>query len=552
MSKQAAIYARVSTDDQRGNNSIPTQVSDCLKYAQEHQYLIVGNQFVNPETGRDTKKDKKAIKAFVDDYTSLELSRPGLNAALAFLETGGFDVLIVHALDRLARDPYIRQTLEREMQAHGVRVEYVLGSYDETPEGEVRKDLDATFAKWENTKRVERSTRGKRGKAARGLFVGGRSPLGYRSDPTHWGGLVIYELQAGIVRYIFELYVHEDYSIRAIADKLTKEKVLNHSGRTHWGKTTVARILANETYAGLCYYNKWKRKDKKLVRRSQTEWIPIKVPAIVERDVFEEAQRKLRQNHEIRRKQPKRFYLLARMVFCAKCGRVYVTQTKKPTLKNRQVEESQAYRHRSKEGHCTNKHIAARPLEVDVWGTIASAILDGDNLMRGYTESLERQKAVHAKKRSHLETLRQAAFKWEQKQENLTKAYIDPDVELSKAEYRKQKAVIQEELGRLEKEISELQEELDNATTPSDLASFEAFMAIMRREIEQNIDPDPLEKRRILEMLRVRVEIDPDTGKNHVRGWFKPGGNDSSSDSSKQSKQKSLSNRDGLSSKTPL
>lgn len=45
-------------------------------------------------------------------------------------------MLIVHTIDRLACDPYFRQTIEREVMAHGARVEYVLGNYDESPEGE--------------------------------------------------------------------------------------------------------------------------------------------------------------------------------------------------------------------------------------------------------------------------------------------------------------------------------------------------------------------------------------------------------------------------------
>ena len=39
------------------------------------------------------------------------------------------------------------------------------------PEGEVRKDMDATFAKWENAKRVERCNRGKRGKAEKDCML---------------------------------------------------------------------------------------------------------------------------------------------------------------------------------------------------------------------------------------------------------------------------------------------------------------------------------------------------------------------------------------------
>src|SRR5215211_3238994 len=137
MTKRAAIYARVSTDIQRENYSIPTQISDLLKHAKLEGYSLVGNQYVDLVTGKDTVKRQDAIPAFVDDYTSTELSRPGLNAALMFLETAGFDVLIVHAIDRLARDPYFRQTIEREFMAHGASVEYFLGNYDDTPEGEV-------------------------------------------------------------------------------------------------------------------------------------------------------------------------------------------------------------------------------------------------------------------------------------------------------------------------------------------------------------------------------------------------------------------------------
>jgi DNA invertase Pin-like site-specific DNA recombinase len=65
-------------------------------------------------------------------------------------------------LDRLARDPYIRRRLELEFEKRGAVVECVPGKYDQTPEGEVRKDLKATFAKWKNAKRVERSQRGKK------------------------------------------------------------------------------------------------------------------------------------------------------------------------------------------------------------------------------------------------------------------------------------------------------------------------------------------------------------------------------------------------------
>ena len=150
MSERAIIYARVSTDIQRENYSIPSQVKAAITYAKDRNYSIVGDQYVDLKTGKDSLIGNGSIAAYVDQYTSLELSRPSLDAAIDYLEKQGFDVLMVYALDRLARDPYIRQTIEREIEARGARVEYVSGNYDKTPEGEVRKDLEATFAKWEN------------------------------------------------------------------------------------------------------------------------------------------------------------------------------------------------------------------------------------------------------------------------------------------------------------------------------------------------------------------------------------------------------------------
>src|SRR5215211_2486041 len=207
MTVRAAIYARVSTDIQRDNFSIPSQIQEIVEFAKKHNLSLVGDRYVNSETGKDTEKSESAIPAFVDDYTSSELSRPGLDAALSFLDRIGFDILLVHAIDRLARDPYFRQTIEREFMARGARVEYVLGNYDQSPEGEVRKDLDATFAKWENAKRVERMNRGKKRKAEMGKFVSGVSPYGYRLNPNEESGLEVYEPESEIVRLIFRLYV---------------------------------------------------------------------------------------------------------------------------------------------------------------------------------------------------------------------------------------------------------------------------------------------------------------------------------------------------------
>src|SRR4030095_5809057 len=107
----------------------------------------------------------------------------------------------------------------------GARVEYILGNYDESPEGEVRKDLDATFAKWENAKRVERSNRGRMRKAEMGRFACGRPPYGYRYDPDALGALGIYEPEAEVVQRIFEMYVSQGMSIAQISKELNSRGI---------------------------------------------------------------------------------------------------------------------------------------------------------------------------------------------------------------------------------------------------------------------------------------------------------------------------------------
>jgi len=517
MSKRAAIYARVSTDDQRGNYSVPTQLAACREYVQARGYALVGDQYVNLETGRDTQSGANAIPAFVDDLSSRELSRPSLDAALTYLETVGFDILVVHALDRLARDPYIRQTLEIELGKRDAKVEYVLGNYEETPEGEVRKDLDATFAKWENLKRVERSTRGKIGKAQRGLFVAGRPPFGYKIDGTAQGGLAVDEDQATIVRRIFHLYVEDDLSIRAIARLLTDEEVPSAQRGGRWGKSSVVKILRNQAYIGHAYYNKRQRNGKSLRLRDEAEWIEFTTTPIVDEVIFAEAQRRLDLNCQIRKRTPSRFYLLSGMVFCAECGRPYVTQTRKAG-KRRRLNDAPSYRHRVKEGHCINRQISGRLLEPVVWGEIKRILLDPDSLRQGYEESLAQQEAAHARRQVHLESLRRGVVKIEQKRQNLNAAYIDPEIGMLKADYVAQKVQLNKELEDILKEIEAVEDELSDLPTLAELETLEAFSAEIADSLG-NGDLAPEEKRKILQMLHVKVLVGID-GSMRLDGWF--------------------------------
>jgi site-specific DNA recombinase len=522
MKKRAVVYARVSTDDQRDNYSIPSQIVACVQYAEAKGYSVVGDRFVDPITGLDlASPSKEAVRAYVDDYTSRELSRPALDDALRYLAAVGYDLLVVHAIDRLARDPYIRQTLEIAFRQQGAKVEYVLGNYDDTPEGEVRKDLDAVFAKWENAKRVERCDRGKKRKAEMGLFVAGREPYGYVIDKTAFGGLAVVEEHAAVVRKVFHMYAVEGMSIRRIVDALMRGKVPTPLGAEKWAQSSVRRMLLNTTYVGKVFYNKYKRNGSDLEMKDRDEWIEIETTPIVEQWLFDEVQKRIAENAKGLRRQPARFYLLSRMVKCALCEQAYFVQTQKAG-KNGRTNDAQSYRHRVSHGHCCNHQVSARILEPIVWDEIAELLMEPERLREGYEDSLAQQTDSTHRLEEHLETLHRRAKSLEEMRRNLTAAYVDPDVKMTKTEYLEQKEQVDREVAELTSETDRVKKELAAVPVPADLETLEAFASTIRELIVNEEGITPQQKRQILEMLHVRVLIDSQAGELKIEGWFGP------------------------------
>jgi hypothetical protein len=101
-------------------------------------------------------------------------------------------------------------------------------------------------------------------------------------------------------------------------------------GRPLWQRDQIKAMLKNETYAGTRYFNRITRATEaypegrhvirgRWVYRDRAEWIPVKVPAIVPRELFETVHEKLRL-HEERYCRPVTHYLLQGLVQCGVCG----------------------------------------------------------------------------------------------------------------------------------------------------------------------------------------------------------------------------------------
>jgi site-specific DNA recombinase len=135
-----------------------------------------------------------------------------------------------------------------------------------------------------------------------------------RKTSTAPATLAINEEQAAVVRSIFEMFASGNFGLVTISRHLEERRVLTSTGRQRWDNDRIKRMLKNETYAGIRYFNRMTRVKKgdragrKLIRgqwvyRDRPDWIAVTVPAVVSRELFDTVQAKLWE-HDARYCQP--------------------------------------------------------------------------------------------------------------------------------------------------------------------------------------------------------------------------------------------------------
>jgi site-specific DNA recombinase len=225
MSLQAAIYLRVSTDEQAEKFGLDVQNEKCRAMA--------------------TVKGWPVAAAFVDEGISGtvdEKERPGLAALIAAAEAGQIKALIVAALDRLGRKTRLVLDLVDKLVAYGVEIVSCKENLDtSTPAGQFVLTIFAGLAQLERDTIVERTTAGRNARGRKDGEKGGRLPLGYyRSEH----GVQVDDAAAAIVQRIFALR-WQGQTLTQIADELNRDGVKTGRGRG-WHASSVREVLLNE------------------------------------------------------------------------------------------------------------------------------------------------------------------------------------------------------------------------------------------------------------------------------------------------------------------
>jgi len=322
--KMAAIYARVSSEQQREENTIASQTASLIEFAKSHD-LEVPKEWVFEDEG----------------YSGATLERPGLERVRDLAAEGQIQVALAYSPDRLSRKYAYQILLIEEFARHGVETVFVKSPQGDSAEDQLLVQFQGMIAEYERAQILERSRRGKRHRAQAGeVSVMSGAPYGYRyirKTDEMPAAYVVDEAEARIVRRVYEMYTVEGLSIGEITRRLNTEGVPARKA-SRWERSVVWGVLRNPAYRGVACFGKTRISARTRVMRPQRrrgtttpsitaghqrpreEWIEIPVPALVTEESFARAQELLYQNKIRSRRRTIAPSVVQGLVSCAKCG----------------------------------------------------------------------------------------------------------------------------------------------------------------------------------------------------------------------------------------
>ena len=391
-----AIYARVSTQQQAEHGySLETQVEACRKKA-----LELG---------------ATSIKEYVDDgYSGAYLERPKLDELRDAVGQKLHDVIVIYDIDRLSRDTMHLLLLTEEFEKHS-KVVYVNSEYSRTPEGQLFFEIRGSFAKYERVKIRDRFQRGMRGKLRKGLPISNHNVFGYDWDGENY---IINPEQADIVRQCFEKYVHSLGGYRYIIDWLEEQGIHSPKGAKRWSDFGMMRLLKRQMYTGEYfayteYHKKISANKFEYIPRDSSEWIPMTCPAIISKELFEQAQDKLKRNKQQRIRETKHLAILSGVIYCGCCGRK-MRPAHEP-MKYGLYYYYQCNAVSQKDKSCTNHSVSIEATDGIVWEIIKKVCRNESMLKRYIQQNQPKPKDDSAsikKQLATIETKRQAIMSW--------------------------------------------------------------------------------------------------------------------------------------------
>jgi site-specific DNA recombinase len=373
-----AIYARVSSETQAQEKTIRSQLEALRTHAAANGMHVVA-------------------ECLDDGYSGTSLERPGLDRVRDLAAAGMIDAALILTPDRLTRKNGHLFILQEEFDKRNVKLVFADHPLTDSPQGQLLFSVQGVIAEYERTMILDRTRRGRMHHARQGHPGGGNVPYGYRrinktkDSPARWE---IDPGEAEIVRLVYDLAVNKRFSLRRIARHLTDNGYQTRSGTCHWKTGVIGRILQAEAYCGTTHsymvrvvepirprlsrtYRR--RKNSLAVPRPREDWIPIPVPPIITRELWEAAKTQLALNASLSpRHNWKNNYLLRTLLTCGLCGSRMAGHARG----NRVVYECTPSAHRATAPRHDDQRVAVPRdlLESRVWDSLVDLATNSDRL----------------------------------------------------------------------------------------------------------------------------------------------------------------------------
>jgi len=231
--RRCAVYTRKSTEEglDKEFNTLDAQRDACEAYVASQKaegWLLLRDRY--------------------DDggFSGGTLERPGLKRLLADIEAGRVDVVVVYKIDRLSRSLSDFSKLVDVFDRQDVTFVSVTQSFNTTTSmGRLTLNILLSFAQFEREVIGERIRDKFAASRARGMWMGGKVPLGYDVQNRK---LVVNQADAATVRMIFERFADLRSGTKLVR-ALQQEGVTTKSGKPI-DKGYLYKLLNNRTYLG--------------------------------------------------------------------------------------------------------------------------------------------------------------------------------------------------------------------------------------------------------------------------------------------------------------
>ena len=279
----AVIYARYSSDNQR-EESIEGQIRECTAYAEKNGITVVKHYI------------DRALSAKTDN-------RPDFQQMIKDSEKRLFDIVLVWKLDRFARNRYDSAHYEYQLERNHVKLVSATEPISDSPAGIMVKSMLIGMAEYYSAELSEKVVRGMTENVLKGKYNGGTIPIGFKVDEEKF--FQVDPLKAPFVVEAFQRY-NEGATMKELMNWLNDSGVTTNRNQK-FTYNSVQKLLTNKRYIGENHF-------KDIV-------MPDSIPAIVDKDLFEEVQLKIKKNSRApARHKAEDDYLLTTKLFCGMCG----------------------------------------------------------------------------------------------------------------------------------------------------------------------------------------------------------------------------------------